>query len=153
MFAILTPVHAQTKEELALELAQLAINEQFKYIKPLMDGSLENLKQETKRSGKLDRVMEIWIDEMKGSMNPESFIQVLGAKWSAELTHKELQQILEIYRSPLYRKLSALSESMSQPKTLAPIIREACNRTKVRAESVSLSTRDLDVVCNQLAPQ
>ncbi|MDT8991907.1 DUF2059 domain-containing protein [Curvibacter sp. APW13] len=152
VFALFTPAGAQTKQELAFELAKTAIDGQFKYLKPLLDGSLDNLKRQSRDSGKLDRVMEIWIDEMKGSMNPESFTQILSRLWAEELTQQELQQALEFMRSPAYKKLAELSESIGQPKTIAPIVKEACNRTRVRAQSIGLSTRDLDVICKQMAP-
>jgi Glu-tRNA(Gln) amidotransferase subunit E-like FAD-binding protein len=117
-----------------------------------LDGTLENLKRKTRESGKLDRVLEIWIDEMKGSMNLESFTQVLAGFWAEELTLSELQQALEMVQSPIYKKLSELSDSMAQPKTIAPIVKEACNRTRVRAQAANLSTRDIDMVCRQFAP-
>ncbi|TXH89494.1 MAG: hypothetical protein E6Q78_07615 [Rhodoferax sp.] len=150
-FALLAPAAAQTKHELAFELAKVISGSQFKSLQPLLDGALENLKYQTRESGKLDRVMEIWIDEMKESTNPESFTQVMAVFWAEQLTLSELQQALEMVRSPIYKKLTGLSVSMAQPRTIAPIVKEACKRTRVRAQAESLSTRDIDIFCQQFA--
>ncbi|NBX21875.1 MAG: hypothetical protein EBR58_11070 [Betaproteobacteria bacterium] len=76
------PVAAQTTRELAYQLAETSIDDSFKSLKPVLDGAFDNLQRNAASSGKSDRSLEIFIEEMKNAFNRENFIKAIAEVWA-----------------------------------------------------------------------
>jgi len=98
-FCAAGPVAAQTTRELAYQLAETSVDESFKGLKPVLDGAFDNLQKNAIASGKSDRSLEIFIEEVKNAFNRENFIKVIAEVWARDLTRDELQQALDFVNS------------------------------------------------------
>jgi len=145
----IAPASAQTTQALAYKLADVTVGENFKDVKVLIDGAFDNLQKTAAASGKSDRTLEIWVEEMKNAMNRENFIKVIGDVWARDMTRDELQQALDFFASPVGRKFQMASETVKSPRNLAPIFRDACDRAKSRVTAAGGKATDLDAACSQ----
>jgi len=143
------PVAAQTTRELAYQLAETSIDDSFKSLKPVLDGAFDNLQRNAASSGKSDRSLEIFIEEMKNAFNRENFIKAIAEVWARDMTREELQQALEFTNSPVGKKFRTVSQSMKEPRNLMPIFLDACSRARARALNVGMNTTGLDAACSQ----
>lgn len=147
--ASFAPAIAQTTREVAYQLAELAVDESYKNVKPLMDGAFDNLLKEAIAKGHSDRSLEIFVEEVKNAFNRENFIKVVADVWAREMTKYELQQAINFIQSPAGRKFSAVSQSMKETKNLLPIFQDACGRARARVMNVGATSANLDNICNQ----
>lgn len=138
---------AQTTKELAYTLAELVVDETFKDVRPLIIGAFDNLEKTALASGKGDRSVSIFIEEMKNAFNRENFIRVIAEVWQREMTLQELQEAQAFLNSSTGRKFRNVSNSMKDPRALAPIFQEACSRARSRIQAISGSTAELDKAC------
>lgn len=145
-----SPAVAQTTRDTAYKLAELAIDESFKGVKPLMDGALDNLLKDAATKGRSDRSLEIFVEEVKNAFNRENLIKLAADVWSREMTKEELQQTIDFIESPAGRKFKTVSKSMAERHNMMPIFQDACGRARARALNVGMSTSGLDAACNQL---
>lgn len=145
----LCSAHAQTTRELAFKLAETAVDESFNELRPMLISTFENLEKKSNTTGKPDRTLSIFFEEMKNAVNRENFIKAIGDVWEREMTRDELQEALNFMTSPTGRKFRAVSQTMKEPRNLAPIFREACSRARNRVQAIAASTGDLDRACAQ----
>lgn len=118
----------------ASRLAEIAMNDSWEALQPLLDTSLENLEQKARAVKGPNPTIRIFIDELKKSFSKENFIQTIAAVFSEQMTEAELKEALAFTTSPTGRKFVALSKSMSDGKYMAPFVIEACNRTRARLQ-------------------
>ncbi len=147
--ATVSPAMAQTTRDAAYKLAELAVDESYKDVKPLMDGAFDNLLKENVAKGRSDRSLEIFVEEVKNAFNRENLIKVVVDVWSREMTEGELQQAIDFIQSPAGRKFSTVSQSMKEPRNLMPILLDACSRARTRVLNVGMNTTGLDAACSQ----
>ena len=147
-FCAAGPVAAQTTRELAYQLAETSVDESFKGLKPVLDGAFDNLQKNAMASGKSDRSLEIFIEEVKNAFNRENFIKVIAEVWARDLTRDELQQALDFVNSPAGRKFRNASQSMKDQRNLMPIFLEACSRARTRVQNGGINSSGLDAACN-----
>lgn len=148
-FSLVAPTVAQTKQELAMDLARSVVNMNLKAFMKFADSGYNDMKKRATVNGKLDRDMEIWLDEWKGVVNPETIARVMAEQWAPEFTVVELQKALEMVHSPIYKKISDGSRYLERPEMFYPIVKEICTRARLRVQGEGISTRDLDAMCAQ----
>ncbi|MDR7305414.1 DUF2059 domain-containing protein [Rhodoferax saidenbachensis] len=147
--AFVGSAHAQTTRELAFKLAEAAVDDSFKEVRPMLMAAFDNLEKDASANGKSDRTLSIFIEEVKNSFNRENFIKAIGDVWEREMTRAELQEALNFMTSPTGRKFQVVSKTMKEPRNLAPIFREACNRARSRVQAIATNPAELDRVCAQ----
>lgn len=147
--ALSSGAYAQTTHELAFKLAEFAVDESFKEVRPMLMGAFDNLEKNAIASGKSDRTLSIFIEEVKNAFNRENFIKAIGDVWEREMTRDELQEALNFMTSPTGRKFQAVSKTMKEARNLAPIFREACDRARSRVQAIAANSGELDRACAQ----
>lgn len=139
--------NAQGVKYEAFKLAEITMNDSWDAIKPMLDGMLDNLEKTNKAELGTDKSVSIFMEEFKRSISRENFTKMLALAWSEQMTESELKEALAFVTSPTGRKFGALSKSLGDAKIVAPILSEACGKTRERLKAIATRNAELERFC------
>jgi hypothetical protein len=146
-FLVITNAHA-VENNAALKLVEISMGETWPAMKQMIDGNFDNQAKIAKEKQPRDLAGEIFIEELKNAFNLESLTKLFAAEYARRLTPAELDEALAYLSSPLSKKQRDIANSFKDPRLVAPIVQDACNRARSRLSSVgAVSSATVDQAC------
>lgn len=142
------PVHAQVIKQDALKLAEIAMNDAWEVMVPALNMMFEGLTQQARNTRGAGPAAPIFIEELRRVISKENMTKASAALYSEHMTDLELKEALAFTTSPTGRKFASLANPGQITKFMAPMLREACTKTRGRLTASNLpADPQMDKMC------